>query len=62
MHAPERLAAHEPLDNEMPDPSDADPAYASAYKRTQDAFHLAHQMRLAEAYAYADAAFKQLPR
>jgi hypothetical protein len=46
--------------NEMPAASDADPGYAAAYQRTRDAIQLARQMRLAEAYAYTDTAFKQL--
>jgi len=46
--------------NEIPAASDADPRYSAAYQRTLDAIQLARQMRLVEAYAYTDTAFKQL--
>jgi hypothetical protein len=58
--APRWTGRLDAIADEMPAPSDADPGYAAAYQRTKDAIQLARQLRLAEAYAYTDTAFKQL--
>lgn len=46
--------------NELPDPP-TEPDAAAAYQLTRNALQMAHQMRLAEAYAYIDTAFKTIP-
>jgi hypothetical protein len=58
--APAWTAKLDAVANEMPAASDADPSYAAAYQRTQDAIQLARWRRLSEAYADADTAYKQL--
>lgn len=59
-YAPGWTVKLDSIADELPDPSSADAGYAAAYQHTKDAIVLARELRLTEAYAYADTAFKLL--
>lgn len=56
-YAPGWTAKLDSVAAEMPEPSDA---YAASYQHTKDAILLARELRLSEAYAYVDTAFRLL--
>ena len=59
--APRWNAKLDAIANELPDNAPTQPDAATAYQQTQYALQLGHQMRIREAYAHIDTAFRAIP-